>query len=366
MALLLRVLINPGQLARLNINQWQLLLAQAKASRLVGRLYYLVVRERVEIPEYAAWHLRSAYKLAERQRQQATREVAEINQALASQDVSFTLLKGAAYIVKGLPCCFGRIFSDIDILVARSEIEKVERYLRFYDWVQTKVDDYDEQYYRTWMHEIPPLRHAKRGTVLDVHHNILPLTNKDMPDFSRFKMDAVSVANVGEVQVLSNTDLCIHTAVHLFTESEFHHGLRDISDFDMLLRHFQENDADFVQALLDRALFLGLFDYVRLAVRYAHLVFGTPIANVEFAVLQAKYPLLGMLQDFCYINIFTPNHASCRTWRYGLSAWLLYWRGHLLRMPLRLLVPHLLRKTWMHARDALTKDETAQLEIPRN
>jgi hypothetical protein len=39
-----------------------------------------------------------------------------------------------------------------------------------------------------------------------------------------------------------------------------------------------------------------------------------------------------------------PPHKSAQTGMTGFARWLLYVRGHYRRMPLRLLVPHLVRK----------------------
>jgi hypothetical protein len=41
-----------------------------------------------------------------------------------------------------------------------------------------------------------------------------------------------------------------------------------------------------------------------------------------------------------------PDHPSCNTRWTGLARWLLYVRSHALRMPLHLIIPHLLRKAW--------------------
>jgi len=43
-------------------------------------------------------------------------------------------------------------------------------------WVSGHRSAYDQRYYRKWMHEIPPMTHIRRQTVLDLHHNILPET----------------------------------------------------------------------------------------------------------------------------------------------------------------------------------------------
>jgi len=41
-----------------------------------------------------------------------------------------------------------------------------------------------------------------------------------------------------------------------------------------------------------------------------------------------------------------PDHPSCADVFTPVARWLLFLRGHYLRMPLRLLIPHLTRKAW--------------------
>ena len=59
---------------------------------------------------------------------------------------------------------------------------EVEGALMLHGWSTTHHDAYDQRYYRKWMHELPPLKHNTRGTVLDVHHAILPVTARLKPD----------------------------------------------------------------------------------------------------------------------------------------------------------------------------------------
>jgi len=357
MSILIQVLSEPKNLQNLTISQWQTLLSQAKTSQLVGRLNYLMEIQNYTKPSYVKWHLESAYKIAEKQRKQAIVEFLEVPSTLKNSTSTLIFLKGAAYIAKNLPCSFGRTFSDIDVLVKKQELRKIETILKFSNWLKTNVDDYDEQYYRTWMHEIPPLYHETRGSVLDIHHNILPSTNKHQPSAAEFSTTSVLIEDIGSIDTLDDTDLCIHMAVHLFTESEFHHGLRDISDFDMLLRHFQKHDKRFVEKLIQRAQYLGLYDYARLAIRYSHIVMSTPLSSTTLESLQSNSLFVTFFQDFCFCNIFKPNHSSCRNWKMGLAEFLLYWRGHILRMPLKLLLPHLFRKTYKRTKDYFKPDK---------
>jgi hypothetical protein len=357
MPLLIKVLATPSLLSSLNLSQWQILLSQATASQLVGRIDYLMKIEGISPPKAIKWHFSSVTKIANKQRQQALREFKEVSKSLDKIETKLIFLKGATYIAKDLPCSHGRTLSDIDVLVDKEHLNHIEMVLKFSGWLKTEIEDYDDNYYRTWMHEIPPLTHTTRGTTLDVHHNILPSTNKDMPNVGNFDIEKVFVENVGEIVTLSDTDLCIHNAVHLFTESEFHNGLRDLSDFHLLLIHFQKDNVHFVDELIARAKSLGLYDYVRLAIRYTHLSFYTPINSTSVDELSHQSSLTGALQDFCFMQIFKPNHKSCRTWQYPIAQWMLYWRGHLIRMPLTLLIPHLVRKTIMRTKDLFKAEE---------
>ena len=357
MPILIQILSNPSLLSSLNQSQWQIVLAQASTSQLVARIDYLMDFHQYKKPMYVKWHLESAYKIAEKQRKQALVEFLEVPHALKNASSQLIFLKGAAYIAKNLPCSFGRTFSDIDVLVKKDELAKIEMILKFSNWLKTELDDYDDQYYRTWMHEIPPLYHVTRGSVLDVHHNILPSTNKHMPKVDDFSFSNVEIPNIGTIQTLSDKDLCIHMAVHLFTESEFHHGLRDISDFDMILRHFQQFDNTFVSSLLNRARELGLYEYTRLALRYSHMLFNTPIQNKALSSIQASNFLKTKIQDYCFSHIFQPDHKSCRTWHRNIAEFILYWRGHLLRMPLRLLLPHLIKKSYKRIKEYFQQDQ---------
>ena len=87
----------------------------------------------------------------------------------------------------------GRIFNDVDILVPKSLLDKAEKALLRHGWICAQWDDYDQRYYRQWMHELPPLQHVRRKTVLDVHHNILPETARYHPSADLLFESAVAV-----------------------------------------------------------------------------------------------------------------------------------------------------------------------------
>ena len=346
---LVEFLRNPLQSETYQIKQWETLLRQAKAANLTARIDYLIDKYGLtsHAPARLLPHLHSATEVSNRIKEQTLREVFELTSILKHKEYSFTLLKGAAYIVADMSCHNGRAFSDIDILVSRQYLHAAEFSLLAKGWARTEVDDYDEAYYRKWMHEIPPLIHEERYTVIDLHHNILPPTNADSPSAEKFKTQLISVPRCATVKVLGFEDMLIHSATHLFSESEFHNGLRDLSDIDMMLAEFTEKDEEFTERLVKRAEILGLAGYLYLALRYVSLQLGNQCINSlskkDFKTV-SYHPLRLKLLDFCFLNIFVPDHKSSRDWRFFVAKFLLYLRGHYIRMPLRLLLPHLFRK----------------------
>jgi hypothetical protein len=45
----------------------------------------------------------------------------------------------------------------------------IEKRLWLLGWLSEELTEHDEKYYRKWAHETPPLRHSKRGTIVDIH-----------------------------------------------------------------------------------------------------------------------------------------------------------------------------------------------------
>ncbi len=152
---------------------------------------------------------------------------------------TIVLLKGAAYLASGLPPSAGRVFNDIDLLVPLEKLDAVEALLDIAGWRLGEIDPYDDSYYRRWMHQIPPLTHTGRQTTLDVHHSIVPRTARvGHASAAELYQRIRPIEGRPGFAVLAPEDMVLHSATHLFNEGEFHRGLRDLNDLDLLLRHF--------------------------------------------------------------------------------------------------------------------------------
>lgn len=349
--LLPRALRAPEETVHWGLEQWDLLIRQARGSELLPRLAHLLqVHGQWEaLPQGPRRHLQAGLVLADKQVQAVRWELSCISQAFAASGIPVVLLKGAAYLAADLPAARGRLFSDIDLMVPKASLAAAEAALMRAGWAGSHHSAYDQRYYRRWMHEIPPMRHIKRQSVIDLHHAILPETARLRTDSSRILAAAQPLPTLPVLRAPRQEDLVLHSAVHLFQEGEFPHGLRDIVDLDALLRHFGEDPA-FWARLDARARELALTRPWHYAAHFCRDILDTPIPALpcERAGRPAALPRRAM--QALLARVLAPHHDSCADAWSGLARGLLFVRGHWLRMPLHLLLPHLFYKAFIAPR----------------
>jgi hypothetical protein len=348
--LLARTLRKPELAAHLSLAQWDLLVRQARQTGLLARLQDRFSTQTLSetIPQPARWHFEAAATLAHKQQIAVRWEVGQIRAALAGLDVPLVVMKGAAYVMAGLPAARGRLFNDIDILVPRGLLNRAEAALMLAGWHTTGLSAYDDRYYRRWMHEIPPMQHLRRATVIDVHHAILPDTARYFPDPEKLLGRIVPVGDMPGVYVLSAEDRILHSAAHLFHDGELPHGLRDLTDLDLLLRH-EAAAPRFWPRLVARATELQLGRSLFYALRYAQHFLDTPVPADVWEGLRPVAPTPGLLRlmDSVFSRALAPAHPSCNDALTPLARQAAYIRAHWLRMPSHLLLPHLFHKAFI-------------------
>lgn len=361
--ILRRALLEPHLLAGLDGEELTRVVVQGRVSRLLAALAARMEAAGLLGPldSAARRHLQSALLVSEKQRRDLAYDCELIQRALATVDLPLVLLKGGAYLLADLPVGRGRLITDIDIIVPRHKLAQAERALNAHGWESAQLDPYNESYYRKWSHETPALRNRRRGTTLDLHHNILPPTAGPNVDadllFERLRKIRPGVYSLGL------QDMVIHSATHLFHEGEFHHGLRDLWDLDRMLRDFPKLEGDFWDGLVGRARELELQGSLYHGLHFARAVFATPVPAAVLA--QANSPgrrVRQPLMDFLFRRAFRPALPDCRLPLSGLALWLLYLRSHYLRMPLYLLLPHLVRKAWMRRAQAASGSKITEKE----
>lgn len=335
----------PGRLTAYDLAQWDTLLRQARDALLLPRLAVLADEAGVtpSVPAPVAAHLRAARALAGQQARSVLWEVKCIRRALQDLPTPLILLKGAAYLLAGLRAGRGRLFADVDILIPKRVLAQAENDLMLGGWTMTHHNAYDQRYYRRWMHELPPLKHVARESVLDVHHAILPET-------SRLKFSAVPLLDAARplagwegVRVLAPADMVLHSAVHLFS-GEFDHGLRDLADLDSLLREF--SSVQFWLDLTARVDALGLGRSLYYAMTNARHWFDTPIPREVLEHVERYRPPRGVaaLMDSMHTKLFQPGLPGRSHAGKGLARQGAFVHAHWLRMPAGLLLYHLFYK----------------------
>jgi hypothetical protein len=343
--LLLSVLLKPQQLAKLNLSEWDALLPLARRTGVLGRFYPQLAERCLlqQVPAPVHSHLESAQIIAAEKARMIRWEVNRLQRALLDVVVPVVLLKGAAYVMASLPCAQGRLAADVDVLVPKEHLTLVEQALRRHGWETVELDDYDQQYYRRWMHELPPLRHRLRGTVVDLHHTILPETSRLKPDPAKLFANARPLEGT-PFFVLAPTDMVLHSAAHAFHDGELSNSLRDLLDLHDLLSHFGK-DPQFWEALPPRAQELDLSRPLFYALRYTQRFLGTPVPPAVTTAMRRAAPPWPVLRlmDTLLDRVVLPDEQPPRLGP-GFARWLLYIRSHWLRMPPLLLAGHLLRK----------------------
>jgi len=303
---------------------WTSVIAMARAEQLIGTL--AVRLEGLPVPETIAATLADARDAAEQARRTALWEAEMARRALAPLGHPVVLLKGTAYVAAGLAAGRGRSIGDLDILVLRAALDKVEAALLTAGWEWVKPDPYDDAYYRRWMHELPPLIHRERDRMIDVHHTILPLTARPTPDPQALIADSVMLDD--GLSVLSPGDMIVHAAVHLFADGDLAGGMRNLWDIHCLVGEFGTD------GLIERARRHQVEPAVTRALRLSHRLYRTQLP----AECRPRHA-----SDALYLRRLLARDGWGRATR-PATRFGFYVRSHWLRMPPAMLARHLWTK----------------------
>ena len=333
------VLRDPETAPSLSGPDWNRLIRYGRREFLLGTVGARTAGQ--PIPDRARIILDEALETNILKQRQIRFEVERVAAALHGTGIPVLLMKGAAYLLADLPPLPGRHIGDLDIMVPEDRLAEAESTLKAAGWRSVKsAGSYDDDYYRQWMHELPPLAHETRGHVVDLHHNILPRTARLTPDSRRMLEQAVPVGN--DLYVMGPEDMLLHAAAHLAYDGDFAGGARNLWDIDRLTRYFSKDDG-FWQRLLSRAEAQQLSGPLRRALGLASDLYSTPLSPS----VQRNVDLIDRLalRKLGYRDRFGDSVTP-------LSDFLLFCRGHWLRMPPIMLTRHLLTKWQARRREA--------------
>lgn len=334
---LMALLRSPKSLGKLPDAHWHTLIEQGRQTQLLGQLAALLQRENRldQVPTAVQRHLTLAMLIIKRRNESALWEVNTLRRAV-DRKIPLVLLKGCAYLLSGDANAPGRMFSDMDVLVRRADLPVVEASLMSVGWKPSGLNAYDQAYYRNWMHEVPPMVHVRRHTVVDLHHAINPPVSRLHIAPERLFERMVQVQ--AGLFVLSAADRVIHCALHLLQEGEPGKVIRDLYDLHLLLQQHHRT-ADDLQALRQRAQALNVTAQVDAAIGAARALFVTaPGVKTHAGWLQTCLVRAGMNANGTTTTTLAGDAASLALLAYA----------HWMKMPVHILLPHLVRKSRAH------------------
>jgi len=338
--LLVHVVQHPDHLRTLSPEQFSSLIDVAQTARLLGWVLDQadIHRGPAGCPGWLSDRVVTARARAGEYERALRWEIDRLDRAFLGTGVPWVLLKGAAYVACALPPGRGRRVADIDVLVPEEHLATAEAALRQHGWQVSAPDAYTSRYYREWMHELPPMIHRERHSVVDLHHAILPRTSRLHPPTSRLLER--SILTGGEVRVLCPAHMVLHAAAHLFHDGEIAGAIRDLLDLDILIQGFGAG-SDFWPDLIREAEALELTRPVYYALRYAHRLLETPVPMEARSAMDRWKPVAPVTRfmDVLVERTLLVSGVS------SAAAFALYVRSHWLRMPPLLLARHLLRNS---------------------
>ena len=322
------------------MGQWDLLVRQARAAELLGRLSH---RFRhcgltTSVPAEVRWHFDTAEMQTNSQQVTVLEELQRLCAAQCDLDAPLILLKGAAQVAANLPARAGRPVHDIDILVPPGRLPQAEYSLKLPGWQGATLSQYGKRTYRRLTHETPAMQHAQDAPAISLHRASVPsgLLNSD-----RLLSRAVEVIDLPGMYVPATEDHILHVATQLFHEGKLPNDALDLSDLDLLLRDTAD-DNEFWSRLIARAAEFRLNRSLFYALRYVRYFLDTPIPDNVLAAMNdtRPNPATLALMDSIFTRVLAPAHASCADAFTPVARYATSVRARCLRMPAHRQTPH--------------------------
>lgn len=363
---LFKLMLEPKTGLNLSLKQWQEAVFILREAKVLGSLYHSAVKHECfsQYPSEVQRHLFSAHVYAKRQADQIEYEAKELNQLFQQVDVQAIFLKGAAYTLRGSFNGLGRVCSDLDVLVDKSDLAKAEAHLKSNRWRSESLNDYDEKYYREWAHEIPPLFQINRATVVDMHHNIYPPISGRAPSVETF-FDSKQLTETG-CFVLDPACTILHSLVHMFTNEDSSSWMRDLLDICLLIEEFGDQDCwtKLIELAIETKFTSELASCITVISYYSKI--DIPQQAKDFVSNQKLGFTDKFLMNTIFVNAIVPEHEAVNKFKNRMAKQVVYLRGHWQKMPFPILIKHFAIKSFLGLRDKLIGKHHFDPKLPQN
>ena len=327
----------PASTSSYTLSQWNDLVLILRHEKLLARFYLLIDREGMvsSLPDKVLRHCKNAETLAAKQRSVVLCETDALKQGIGGDTPFLLFLKGAAYTYCDNSAALGRVYSDIDVLVPKRAISTVESRLAIQGWLSKELDDYDEKYYRQWAHEIPPMQHGTRGTVLDLHHNMVPPISGKSLDINKFV--AAAKRDVNGVLTLDDAGMFFHSAIHLFFNDDYSSAFRDMTDLWLLIENQSD---DFYHRLFTLHRDFGFEKESIIALYILQARYGVVLPKWACIHVEERIGNVPKWEVELLSKVSEPKHERLLSGERSALNTIAEVRGHFLKMPLNILAYH--------------------------
>ncbi len=334
----IEAIVDPQSALQFNLKQWNDLVIILRHEKMLARFYLLFEDccSSIEIlPPQVKRHCENAKTLAAKQKVVVLSESEQLKRTFQHESYELLFLKGAAYTLSNASASLSRVFRDIDILVPKQTIGGAERKLAIHGWLSKEVDDYDDRYYRQWSHEITPMQHGTRGTVLDLHHNLVPPVSGKAIDMNKFL--AIAGREIDGINVLNEPGLFFHSAIHLFFNDDYSTAFRDMTDLYLPVKDQPES------------FFVSLFELHEVASFRKESYIALKLLKIEYDVTLPIWveehiensAVRISKGEFALLKIAAgPKHSLLEQGESELHKTLAELRGLFLKMPFHILIFH--------------------------
>ena len=327
-----QALANPGRLPFLALGEWARLLRHAQRSQLLARVAVSAFGHQADgsLPQQPRQQLERVQQATVRQRQQRRLDLLDLMHLIAPIGVDIVALKGTAHWLCDIGPTNDSQFAELDIWVERSSCERLEALLLANGWTRVDWPTPGEPLQTRWSG--PPGASDHSATTLNLHCQMLPALPCADAGLAQQVAARQAVPDVPGLHVPAPSDMVLCAMAELLHNGHGEHGLRDLSDIDVLLRHFGSRPG-FWADLAERADALELSRLLYYGLRHSVRLFATPVPMHVRESMRAAAPSDRVLRlmDALWSRVLCTPHTRARSSMTPLCVDLLGLRARWLR-----------------------------------
>ena len=267
-----------GEFRYLLNSDWNDVIQQADKQGVAPLLYQRLqtLSQSITIPAEATQRLQEIYFNIAEWNKQLYHELSKVLRILQNDGIPVIVLKGAALAEVVYSNIALRPMSDVDLLVKKNSLSRVEEKLLAMDYTP---DGGNAPFAKNHCHFVyHMLQNESLRVRVEIHWNIAPPSSLFQIDIDGMweRARPAKIANV-EVLVLSPEDLILHLCLHASFHHKFRSGIKHICDIPETIQHYKDK-IDYKQ-LISTANEYGISKFIYCTLSLTKKMLGTEIPD---------------------------------------------------------------------------------------